>query len=288
MIAWEERLRLIIAIIDKDRRIPIWMWITTFLVALVGFFLLLPPAMNSVSYPFRSTWTWYDFTLRPYYAVSAALTSLLLGLTFSHFHHGEVHRGTIRSIILYPVDMNDITIAKLVSSLIVSAIVSTVLFVGVFGGFFLVGAFPFGDFLALHVTALVMSFLALAAGVFLAQAIAHLAGRMVISPTALGAIFLLLSILMTETGLTFLGTQVALLMKPSTRGFSMADVEAIRSVAQSLSVFSPHHVGARILAIAFGITGMWADLHVIVPLGALIFAGGYLFGKKLYLDIFIR
>src|SRR5205807_3043003 len=266
MISWEERVRLIMAIVDKDRRIPVWMWITTFLIALVGFFLLLPAALSSVSYSFRPTWTWYDYNLRPYYAVSAALTSLLLGLTFAHFHHGEVHRGTIRSIILYPVDMNDITIAKLVSSLIVSAILSTMLFVGVFGGFFLVGAFPLGDFLAIHVTALMMSFLALAVGVFLAQAIAHMAGRMVISPTALGAIFLLLSILMTETGLTFLGTQVAFLMRPSGRGFTIADFEAIRTIAQSLSVFSPHHVGARILALAFGITGMWADLHVIVPL----------------------
>ena len=288
MISWEERLRLILAIVDKDRRIPAWMWITTFLIALVGFFLLLPPAMNSVSYPFRQTWTWYDYNLRPYYAVSAALTSLLLGLTFAHFHHGEVHRGTIRSIILYPVDMNDITIAKLVSSLIVSAILSTMLFVGVFGGFFLVGAFPFGDFLAIHVTALAMSFLALAVGVFLAQAIAHMAGRMVISPTALGAIFLLLSILMTETGLTFLGTEVAFLMRPSGNPLTQATFEAIRNTAQSLSVFSPHHVGARILGVAFGITGMWVDLHVIVPLAVLIFAGGYLFGKKLYLDIFIR
>ncbi len=244
--------------------------------------------MNSVSYPFRQTWTWYDYNLRPYYAVSAALTSLLLGLTFAHFHHGEVHRGTIRSIILYPVDMNDITIAKLVSSLIVSAILSTMLFVGVFGGFFLVGAFPFGDFLAIHVTALAMSFLALAVGVFLAQAIAHVAGRMVISPTALGAIFLLLSILMTETGLTFLGTEVAFLMRPSGNPLTQATFEAIRNTAQSLSVFSPHHVGARILGVAFGITGMWVDLHVIVPLAVLIFAGGYLFGKKLYLDIFIR
>ncbi|TLZ79665.1 MAG: hypothetical protein E6K05_08530, partial [Methanobacteriota archaeon] len=94
MISWEERLRLIMAIVDKDRRIPVWMWITTFLIALIGFFLLLPPALSSVSYPFRQRWTWYDFNLRPYYAVSAALTSLLLGLTFAHFHHGEVHRGT--------------------------------------------------------------------------------------------------------------------------------------------------------------------------------------------------
>src|SRR5207247_9870293 len=74
MISWEERLRLILAIVDKDRRIPVWMWITTFLIALVGFFLLLPAALSSVSYSFRPTWTWYDYNLRPYYAVSAALT----------------------------------------------------------------------------------------------------------------------------------------------------------------------------------------------------------------------
>lgn len=288
MISWEERLRLIMAIIDKDRRIPLWMWLTTFLIAILGFFLLLPAALTSVSFYYRSTFSWYDSSLRSYYAVSAALSSLLLGLTFAHFHYGEVHRGTIRSIILYPVDFNDITIAKLASSLIVSAMLSTILFVGLFGGFFLVGAFPLADFLAIHVTALVMSFLALAVGVFLAQAIAHLAGRMVISPTALGAIFLLLSILVTETGLSVIGTQIAYILRPTGRGLDVADYAAITRFAQSFSVFSPHHVGARILGIAFGITGMWADLHVVVPIAVLILAGGYVFGKKLYLDIFVR
>src|SRR5438046_3405657 len=101
-----------------------------------------------------------------------------------------------------------------------------------------------------------MSFLALAVGVFLAQAIAHIAGRMVISPTALGAIFLLLSILMTETGLTFLGTQVAFLMRPSGNPLTQATFEAIRNTAQSMSVFSPTTVGARLLGVAFGMIGM--------------------------------
>src|SRR5204862_6120342 len=58
MISWEERLRLNLAIVDKDRRIPVWMWITTFLTALVGFFLLFPAALNSGSYSFRPTLTW--------------------------------------------------------------------------------------------------------------------------------------------------------------------------------------------------------------------------------------
>ena len=60
------------------------------------------------------------------------------------------------------------------------------------------------------------------------------------------------------------------------------------AVAKALSVLSPHHVGARVVGIAFGLTNFWADFHVVVPAAVLVFAGGYLMGKKLYLDIFIR
>ena len=288
MISWEERLRHIVAIVDKDRRLPLWMWLTTFLIATLGFVFLLGPALSSGPYYSQYSWRWYDFSLRLYYAISAGLTSLILGLTFARVHYGEVHRGTIRSIILYPVDMNDIAIAKLLSSLIVAAALSTMLFFGIFGAFFLVGEWPIADFLVIHVTALAMSFLALAVGVFLAQAIAHMAGRMVVSPTALGAISLLLSVLFTETGLTAIGTQVAYLLRPSAGGLTQPAYEAIVAVAKALSVLSPHHVGARVVGIAFGLTNFWADFHVVVPLALLVFAGGYLLGKKLYLDIFIR
>src|SRR5205807_9253846 len=47
-------------------------------------------------------------------------------------------------------------------------------------------------------------------------------------------------------------------------------------------------VGVRILAVVCGLIGMWVDLYVIVRLAFLIFAGAYLFGNKLYLDVFIR
>jgi ABC-type transport system involved in multi-copper enzyme maturation permease subunit len=288
MISWEERFRLIVAIIDKDRKIPLWMWITALAIATIGTLLTLPVALSLARFSTGFPWTWNDFSLRPFYAISAALTSLILALTFASFHHGEVRRGTIRSIILYPVDMNDIAIAKLVSSLIVSAILSTILFLGIFGSFFLVGAFPAGDFLVIHLVAFGMSFLALATGVFLAHAIAHVAGRMVISPTALGAIFLFLSILMTETALTAIGVQIASLVKPPGTFLTPQEYQAVAEAARSLSVFSPHHMGARILAIGLGITRLWADLHVVIPIAALIFAGGYTLGKKLYLDIFIR
>src|SRR5438552_1713620 len=123
------------------------MWLTTFLIATLGFVFLLGPALSSGPYYSQYSWRWYDFSLRLYYAISAGLTSLILGLTFARVHYGEVHRGTIRSIILYPVDMNDIAIAKLLSTLIVSAALSTILFFGIFGAFFLVGEWPIADFL---------------------------------------------------------------------------------------------------------------------------------------------
>lgn len=287
MISWNERLRLILAIVDKDRRIPWWTWLAVLVAAGVAFVFMLSIASNIAASPYRFAWRWYDSSLRPLYAVSAGLTSLTLGLTFSHFYHGEVQRGTIRSIILYPVDMNDITIAKLLSTLIISACLSTILWLGIFGGFFILGLYPAADFLAIHGTALVMGFLALAAGAFLAQGLAHVTGRMVLSPTALGAIFLLFSILFTETSLTAIGLQLAALRHPGV-GISFAEYESVANVARSLSVLSPQHVGARILGIAFGLTGIWSDIHVILPLGALAIAGGYWLGKKVYLDIFVR
>src|SRR5207247_10339330 len=171
----------------QDRRLPLWMWLTTFLIATLGFLFFLGPALNSARYYSQFSWKWYDSSLRLYYAISAGLTSSILGLTFARVHYGEVHRGTIRSIILYPVDMNDIAIAKLLSSLIVAAALSTMLFFGIFGAFFLVGEWPLADFLVIHVTDLAMSFLSLAVRLVLVPAIALIARRTVLSPPALRA-----------------------------------------------------------------------------------------------------
>jgi uncharacterized membrane protein len=132
-----------------------------------------------------------------------------------------------------------------------------------------------------------MSFVALAVGVFLAQGLAQLAGRMVLTPTALGAIFLLLSLVFTEMGLTAIGLQIAAFGHPG-GSLSIAEYNAVVNTARSLSVLSPHHVGGRILAIALGLTGLWSDVHVVLPLGLLAIAGGYWLGKKVYLDIFVR
>lgn len=289
MRTFEERIRVILAIMEKDLRLPLWVWIATIVVGGVAFFFLLGPALSIARSPFRSQWIWSDFSLRPFFGISVFLTSLILGLSFASLHGGEIRRGTMRSVILYPMDMNDITIAKLLSSLIVTAVLSSILFFGLFGGFLLLGGFPTADFLAIHATALAMSFLALATGVFLAQWVAQLVGRMLVSPAGLGALFLFFSIVFTETALTFIGDQIVFLAATSA-GTSVPQgaLNEVREVARALSVFSPFHVGGRILGILFGITRMWADIHIVLPAAGLIVAAGYAFGRKVYLDIFVR
>ena len=136
-----------------------------------------------------------------------------------------------------------------------------------------------------------VGFVCLATGVFLAHAVAHVTKRMVISPSGLGALFLLASILLTETALNAIANQVIELSARS-RGEapSLQDFLAAQAFARAVSVLSPHHWGARILSLAFGIFQPGGELPMAIPIAftVLAVAGGYLWGKKLYLDTFIQ
>src|SRR5207249_9930343 len=99
MISWEERLRHIVAIVDKDRRLPLWMWLTTFLIATLGVRFFLGPALSCARYYSQFSWKWYDSSLRLHYAISAGLTFLILGLTAAPAHHASVLSATCPSLI---------------------------------------------------------------------------------------------------------------------------------------------------------------------------------------------
>src|SRR2546428_271370 len=206
---WRDRLQRIEAIVEKDLKVTKWWWIVAIIISATEFVAMTSVASNvrRMNDLYTTPFTGYAGTLRSLYAVSAFLTSMVLGLAFSYVHGGEIRRGTIRSIILYPVDMNDVTIAKLASSFVLATGCSTILFLGFTMPFFVYGVWPVGDFLAIHAMALLMAFVALATGVFLAHVVAHVVGRMIVSPSLLGSAFLLASILLTETAANVIGLQ---------------------------------------------------------------------------------
>ena len=290
MRGWAERLRLIWLIIGKDlsrARVPV---VISSIVAGVLAFLIAPVPLSIVRFG-PTFFVWSDPTLRAFYAVSSFLTALTLALTFYSVHSGEVHKGTIRSIILYPVDANDIAIAKLGSTFLLSFLVTTILFFGAMSSFFVLGVFPFGDFLAVHLVALGEGFVCLATGTFLAQVLAHFTKRMTISPAALASLFLLASILLTELSANAIASRVVdMAARSGGRVPTSGDFEAAAAFARAVSVLSPHHWGARVLSIAFGIFRAGGELPMAIPAAFTVLSvtAGYVWGRKLYLDVFIR
>ena len=121
---WRDRLQRIEAIVEKDLKVTKWWWIVAIIISATEFVAMTSVASNvrRMNDLYHIPFTWYDSNLRSLYAVAAFLTSMILGLAFSHVHGGEIRRGTIRSIILYPVDMNDVTIAKLASSFVLGGL----------------------------------------------------------------------------------------------------------------------------------------------------------------------
>ena len=288
MTEWRERLLLIWAIVRKDLGRSLWAWITAIIVATVLGFLLAPAAF-AMALPSPRPFTWFDSTLRTFYAIAALLATATLGLTFYVGYGGEVTKGTIRSIILYPVDANDVLIAKLLSSLLLSLGFSLILFFGPMAAFFVSGLYPFAPFLAVLLMAVVFAFLALATGAFLAHALARLLRRMVVSPVGLGVLFMVFAILFTETVSTFIGLQFATMAAQADGRFlTQQDVLSVAATARAISVLSPYHLGAQLLAGVFGILSAFPDVYVVVPVAVLSLAGGYLLGRKLYLDLLIH
>ncbi len=288
---WPERLPLIVAIVRKDLLAARWWVVAALAPALVGLFLSAPLALNTANpayYQFGYRFVWYDSSLRSYYGLSALLTSVGLGLAFSHVYTGEVHRGTIRSVILYPVNVVDIVLAKLASGFGIAFLTTFPIFLGFLLPFFLLGLFPAADFLAIYFMTLFMGIVALATGVFLSLILTYYAGRMAVSPSTMGNLFLLLAVLLTELVVTTVGDYFLNLSSSGNVFPSQAAYDAVANFARAISVLSPQHVGARILGDLFGTSALWPDIHVVVPVFLVVVVGGGFLARRLYPDLFVR
>ncbi|TLZ64784.1 MAG: hypothetical protein E6K13_01270 [Methanobacteriota archaeon] len=290
MTPWRERLPLIWAIIWKDTVRARTGILATGIAAVAVALLLTPGALSFAAFT-AGRFRWDDLLLRIMYAVSAIITSMTLGSVFYTVHSEEVRKGTIRSIVLYPVDANDIAIAKLGATVVVSLPISSFMFLGILAPFFVLGVWPFVDFLALFLTTFAAGFTSLATGVFFAHAVARYLHRTLLSPTGWGALCLILSTLFTEASLTAIGTQILLLEhRGGVTPASFEEFASLRNIALALSTFSPQHWGAHLLSLGFGVFPAGNEFPIAIPAAIAFFAviGGYLFGRKLYLDLFFQ
>jgi len=232
-------------------------------------------------------WTWDAVSY--VYAIAALITTLGVGLAFGSFYGGEIKTGTVRALILYPLDFNDLTLAKLFSASIVGTITSMIGFflpIAPFAGY---GYLDVGGVILIYFAALFTTVCILFAGAFLAHILTYFTGRLFLTPSVVAGLMLVFAILSTQQVLNGIGI-VVLALKSAFGGasFTQIDLDNLWNTVGGISVVSPHHATATVLTSILGPNSHFPDVYIVIPLGLALVAFGYLLARKIYLDTFIR
>ncbi len=269
----------------KDIRASWWHFLVAGLLAMSAGFLFYSAAggysrCDNTSFQFRFEYG----AVSSLYGLAAVATSLALGLSFAQFYGDEVRRGTIRALILYPVDLNDITLAKLIAATFTGSITSMIVLVVSFAPAMALCLWPTGGTLLLFGAALGTTVFILWVGAFLAHVVASVVGRLLLTPSTLAGLFLFLAILLTQTGLS----AILFLIIAIAGGISPGTLQAIHDATGTVALVSPHHATATVLAGVLGPSAHFPDVFVVLPVGIAILAYGYFVGRRIPLDVFIK
>ena len=232
-------------------------------------------------------WTWG--TVSYVYAVAALISTLGVGLAFGSFYGGEIKTGTVRALILYPLDFNDLTLAKLFSASIVGTITSMIGFFLPLAPFAGYGYLDIGGVVLIYLAALFTTVCILFAGAFLAHILTYFTGRLFLTPSVVAGLMLVLAALSTQQVLNGIGIVILALRSAFGGGPIMqADFDNLWSTVGGISVVSPHHATATVLTSILGPDSHFPDVYFAIPLGVALVVLGYFLARKIYLDIFIR
>jgi len=283
----EERWRTAVALLRKDLR-RVWIaWLVTLIVAGFFAFFLTGAAINEAM--FAGDWVWSESTLSFAYAGSVGFHLLGISICLLLLYGEEVRLGTIRSIALFPIDLNDITLGKLLSSTVAGGGVGLIAFLVPLTPFFAVGRYPLGDFVLINVVALLSVLTVLAFGSFFGHLLMATLRRYQ-SPAGWASLMGILAILTTKTiafGVLDPLTQASLPPgTPFDERFALR--QSVDLFTAGLAFLSPFHVGGRLLAAVFGLNPRGLDFYFVLPVFILVVIFGFYRGQKVYLDVFFR
>ncbi len=204
------------------------------------------------------------------YAVMVCL--MLVPMAFAGVFANEIKKGTIRTLLCYPVGPLDITVAKLLFALIVGFIFAFITFILPVGGI----DKPMGDYVVVFVTAFGLTFFTMVIGALSALAFARVTGKMWFRPYSLALGAVVLAYLFTERMMGLIGTMFAL--------FTNLDPDFFVDTFGFLIAISPYHIGGQMLTAYFGGPDEFSPAVFIMPF-LLIVAAGYL-SMKVYPNVF--
>lgn len=206
------------------------------------------------------------------YGYAVLVTMMLVPAVFAGGYNHEMRKGTVRTLVCYPVGVLDITVAKLlyafIAGLLFSAPVALIPALG--------SGMPGGEVAGVFLMAYILSFCVVTVAAFLANAVTFATKRMYLRPTFLPYLFVIYSFIFSFKILSFLIAVVS--------AFTGWDAAAVVSGFGPLTTLSPYHQGGLLLSGALGGPGR-ADAPVfLLPL--LLLAAGVWFTRKLWPDIY--
>jgi hypothetical protein len=223
---------------------------------------------------------WTVSSIMPFYGLAIVINIAAFLSAYYQFYSVEVGRGTIRSLSLYPLNMNGIIIAKLISSSIVASIASTMVYLSIWIPFMWIGLYPPGGILLIQYTAVFCSISILTVAAFGSNICIYLLKLPKLSGSGLSTLGFVLAFLFTESMMVVLGSFYSIFDPDVTW-------EAVRDTSEAFAQLSPFHAGGQFISLALLGPGGGLDLHFILPFGLFIIILGYLCGRKIYLDVFI-
>jgi predicted RNA-binding Zn-ribbon protein involved in translation (DUF1610 family)/uncharacterized protein YpmB len=220
-----------------------------------------------------------------FYAIIVLFTTIILLLIVSHTYGYEVKRGTMRSLCLYSIDMNGLTMAKIISTALIFGLIQLFILVIPLSPFNSPMGYPWMTSVLGMVY--VMNLLIIITGAFGSHIITFLTGKLYLSMNRLIVIMAILYIFLTETIFTIIGSILSGI-RNLTADEADELVKNYSELGQALGNLSPYHSGGRMVTNSLGHNTGGADIAVVLLIGLILIIGGYVLGKKIYLDVFIR
>ncbi len=202
------------------------------------------------------------------------LTLILVPTIFATSYNHEIKKGTVRTLVCYPVGVLEITIAKLIYTYIIGFIVCFLVFFLTMVGI----GIPFRELFLVFMTALTLSWLTVGIGSMVSNMLTYARKRIVLRPTSVPWFFVIFSLIFTR--LLF---RLILALIDSLSGGGMDVDNVIDRFAVPIAI-SPYHWGGSLLNWLLGGPG-YPNFAVLLLPAALILLGIWT-SKRLRVDVY--
>jgi len=206
------------------------------------------------------------------YGFCVMVCVIMVPVAFTAAYRQELVKGTVRTLVCYPVGPLDITVAKLLYCFIICLPFTLIAFIVPVQGLEKEG----GDFMLIFVTTFLLTLVTMTIGAFAALAATKVTGRMWFRPHTLAFGAVILAYVFTSRMMGLIGSFFSM--------FTSIDPDYFVDTFAPLISISPYHLGGEFLRASLGAT---TDVNMVVlVMPVLMLIGLAWVASKVYPNIF--